>query len=121
MLLDWLRRRRARAKPFPEEWRAILRDGAPFYARFDDADRARFEDTLKVLVHTKHWEGARGMVVDDQVRVLVAAAAARLSMNLRPSHYPRLTEIVVHPTHYKHADGSTVFGEASCPRTQPGT
>lgn len=112
MIFGWLRRRRARKRPFPDEWRAILQAGAPFYRRLPAAARGRFEEALKVIVWTKHWEGARGMVVDDRVRVLVAAAAARLSMNLRPSHYPRLTEIVIHPTHYVHKDGKVVFGEA---------
>jgi MtfA peptidase len=112
MILAWFRRRRARARPFPPEWREILAQGAPFYRRLRPDARARFEDTLKVIVYTKHWEGAMGFTIDDRVRVLVAAAAARLSMNLRPSDYPRLTEIVVHPSTYVHPDGNVVFGEA---------
>ena len=114
-IVDWYRRRRAARAPFPEAWREILRARVPFYARLDGAARERFEDKLKVFARTKAFIPAGGMAIDDAVVVTIAAAAARLSMNIPGEHYERLTEIVVYPTHYRHPDGdgaTVVFGEA---------
>lgn len=113
-LVDWLRRRAARRKPFPEAWRVILREHVPFYARLPDEQRARFEDKLKVFALTKHFEGAGGMTIDETVKVVVSASAARLVTNLPGEHYERLTEIVVYPGAYRHPgeDDKVVLGEA---------
>lgn len=116
-LLDRVRRAFAAREPFPEGWRLVLRRDVPFYSRFDEEERARFETKLKVFCRTKHFEGAGGMVVDDEVKVVISAAAARLVMNLPGEHYARLNEIVVYPSHYKHKDKKdfTVYGEAFGP------
>src|SRR5688572_5735324 len=114
-LLDWFRRRRAARRPFPEQWREHLRAAVPFYAQLEPAARARFEDKLKVLLLTKHFEGAGGFVVDERARVVVAAAAARLVMNMPDQHYQRLSDIVIYPGDYRHPggdQGQVIFGEA---------
>lgn len=114
-MLGWWFRRRARKQPFPVAWRAILEEKVPAYRRLDGPARARFEDKLKVFALTKHFIPAGGMVIDDRVKVLVSAAAARLTLNLPDEHFARLTEIVVYPSHYKHPggdDGQVIFGEA---------
>jgi len=116
-VVDFVRRKLAEREPFAESWRHILRARVPFYARFDDAERRRFETKLKVFARTKPFAGAGGMEIDDEVRVVIAAAAARLVMNLADEHYGRLNEIVVYPSHYKHKDkhGFVVLGEAFGP------
>ncbi len=118
-VIDWIRRRRAAREPFSDAWRDILRRRVPFYARFDAAERARFEDKLKVFVLTKHFSGARGMRIDDEVKVTIGAAAARLVMNLPSEHYARLVEVLVYPSHFKHPHlpGAVVLGEAFGPGT----
>ncbi len=100
-VVDWFRRRRASRTPFPEAWHAILAKRVPFYARFDPEEKARFDAKLKVFVLTKHFEGVKGMEVDDEVRVTIGAAAARLTMNLPDEHYARLIDIVVYPSGFK--------------------
>lgn len=113
-VIDWVRRRRARRQPFPEAWRAILRARVPFYPALSDGERARFEDKLKVFVLTKAFVPAGGMEIDDEVKVVIASAAARLTMNLPKEHYQRLTEIVVYPAQFRHPkrDGPVLLGEA---------
>jgi Mlc titration factor MtfA (ptsG expression regulator) len=112
-VFGWLRRRLARKRPFPPEWRPILEKGVPFYRKLDDATRARFEEKLKIFAWTKEFVAAGGMTVDDRVRVLVASAAARLTLNLPDEHFARLTEIVIYPSHYQHPGGDAIiFGEA---------
>lgn len=116
-MLGWLRRRRRRklrAAPLPAGWAEALERNAPFVARLRDADRARLLDDVKVLVAEKHFIGAGGMEITDEVKVTIAAAAARLTLHLDVSLYDDLTEIIVYPDTYKHpdADDVAVFGEA---------
>jgi len=118
MILGWWRRRRAARAPFPAAWRDVLRADVPFYTRLAPAVVPRFEERLKIFALTKAFIGAHGFTVDDRVRVVIAASAARLALYLQNEHYARLTEIIVPPTNYKHAtgpgaqDGAVVFGEA---------
>ena len=110
-MFAWWHRRRARAEPFPEAWREILRANVPFYEELTDPERARFEEKLKVFVRTKHFIPAGGMEIDDTVKVVIAAGAARLSMNLPDEWFARLTEVVVYNNAW-HARGHHTFGEA---------
>ncbi|NUO53656.1 MAG: zinc-dependent peptidase [Polyangiaceae bacterium] len=118
-LIDWVRRRLAAREPFPDAWREILRRRVPFYRGFDASQRGRFEDKLKVFLLTKSFEGVKGFVVDDEVKVVISAAAARLVMNLPDEHYDRLVEIVVYESHFKHHEekGVVVLGQAYGPGT----
>ncbi len=112
---DWFRRRAARKRPFPEAWRTILLADVPFYGRLGKVGKQRFEDKLKIFLLTKYFVPAGGMEpLADEHKVVISAAAARLSMNLPHEHYPRLTEIVVYPSAYKHEgqDDAIIFGEA---------
>jgi MtfA peptidase len=112
-VLGLIARWRARRRPFPAPWREILREQVPFYPRLGPDERARFEDKLKVFAWTKHFIPAGGMQLDDRVKVLIAAAAARMTMNLPREHFGRLTEIVVYPSHYLHPGrDDVIFGEA---------
>ena len=113
----WRRRRRARirATPPPDAWRDILAANAPFVARLPDAERARLLGDLQVFVAEKHFIPAGGMEITDEVKVTIAAAAARLVLHLDVDRYDDLTEIVVYPGAYRHpdaAEGSAVLGEA---------
>ena len=116
-VVDFVRRKLAEREPFPEAWRQVLTARVPFYSRLDDDERRRFESKLQVFVRTKAFAGAGGMVIDDETKIVIGAAASRLVMNLPNEHYGRLHEIVVYPSHYKHKDchGFVVFGEAFGP------
>jgi Mlc titration factor MtfA (ptsG expression regulator) len=114
LLRGW-RRRGYRKRPFPDEWLEHLDTHVPFFAEMEGDDRQRFLDNLKIFVWEKHFIEAGGMVITDEVKVVIAAAAARLIHHLDLDFYNRLTEIVVYPTHYHHKDGdddTVVYGEA---------
>jgi len=108
-----LRRRRLRKRPVPDEWLGYLDDNVPFFAKLDDEQRSRFLSDLKIFVWEKYFFGANGFEITDETKVVISAAAVRLTLNLGISYYNRLTEIIVYPSHYthKHQDG-VVFGEA---------
>lgn len=107
------RRRRLAKRPFPQAWLPIIESKLPFYPTYPPDQQERFRELLKVFIWEKHFIGAKGMLVTDEVRVLIAACAVRLVRFLDLSYYDRLTEIIIYPYVYKHKDmHGAVFGEA---------
>jgi Mlc titration factor MtfA (ptsG expression regulator) len=112
LLRAWKRRRLAK-RPFPEQWLPYLEQRVGFYPQLPEQWRDRFHELLKVFVWDKHFIGAGGMEITDEVRVVIGAAAVRMVLHLDLSYYDRLTEIVVYPSHYKHPDEEgAILGEA---------
>lgn len=108
MLLAWLRDRRRRRlldTPFPPEWDEYLRRNVAMYARLPAVDRAALCDITRVLVAEKNWEGCGGLAMNDEVRVTVAAQAARLLLGLRHDYYARVGSILVYPRGFRSPDG----------------
>lgn len=109
----WLRRRRLKKRPFPAAWHAHLEAHVPFYATLPGPLRERFLSDLKIFAWEKHFIGAGGQEITDEIRVVISAAAVRLVLRLGISMYDRLTEIIVYPSHYQHPEGEgVIFGEA---------
>lgn len=99
--------------PFPIAWHQALEADVAFYRALAPDQRHRLERHILAFVDEKHFIGAQGFEIDDRVRVVIAAAAARLALGLDLSIYDRLTEIVVYGTDYRHPDrDGVVFGEA---------
>ena len=101
-------------EPFPEHWKEILEKKFPFYKKLDDEERELFHNHLTIFLREKHWEGAGGLEVTEKMKVVISAAAARISRRLPISVYDRLTEIVIYPSHYLHPDkeDSIIWGQA---------
>ena len=112
LITKW-KRRRLLEKPIPKNWYGYLERNVGFYRYLPEHLCQRFHDYLKIFVWEKHFIGAGGMEVTDEVRVVIAAAAVRMVLNLGLSYYNRLTEIIVYPSHYRHPeDDSVILGEA---------
>jgi Mlc titration factor MtfA (ptsG expression regulator) len=112
LLKAWKRRRLAK-RPFPPHWLQYIKKYVRFFDNLPQEQHERFLDLLKVFVWEKHFIGAGGMEITDEVKVVIAAAAVRLVLGLDLSYYNRLSEIVVYPSHYKHPNQTgMVLGEA---------
>jgi Mlc titration factor MtfA (ptsG expression regulator) len=111
--LTKLRRKRLARRPIPDKWLTILEENVPFYPQISGARRQRFLEMLKIFIWEKYFIGAGGMVITDEVKVVIAACAVRLVVNLDLGYYDRLTEIVVYPYVYKHREEEVaILGEA---------
>ena len=101
--------------PFPDEWLPIVEARLPFAMKLADDERERFLTHLKVFAWEKRFEGAKGLEVTDEMRVIIAGTAARLTRNLPlDSVYENLQSIVIYPSHYKHEDkDGAILGEAN--------
>lgn len=96
----WAERRRARLvqQPFPAAWRRILRRRVPIAARLPADLQLRLKRHIQVFIAEKPFIGCQGQVVDDEVRVTIAAQACLLLMGFdRPACFPRLRQVLVYP------------------------
>jgi hypothetical protein len=81
MIFSWLKRRRRKrltSAPLPDAWRRTLAANAHHYEQLPDELRRRLEDYVKVFVAEKWWEGARGLVVTEEMKVTIAGNACLL-------------------------------------------
>ena len=70
------------------------------FARLTDGDQAELLGHARVLLEEKHFEGAAGLLMRDEVRVTVAAQAAVLLLHRDTDYFERLTSVIVYPTGY---------------------
>lgn len=99
-LLKRRRRRRLREAPFSPEWRSILERRVPYYTRLSARDRRELEGHIQVFLAEKRFEGCAGLVVTDEMRVVIAAQACILLLHRNTGYYPGLRTILVYPHRY---------------------
>jgi Mlc titration factor MtfA (ptsG expression regulator) len=102
MVFDFKRRRRARlrAQPVPAQWRAILERNLPVFNRLAADDQTELLGHTHVFLAEKHFEGAGGLELTDEIRVTIAAQASLLLMHRETDYYPELISIIVYPSGY---------------------
>jgi MtfA peptidase len=92
------RRRQLLAEPFPVHWEAILARNVGHYAHLTTPQKAKLRDILRIFIAEKKWEGSRGFVVTDEVRVTIAAYAALLVLGMEHEYFQTVDAIIVYPT-----------------------
>jgi Mlc titration factor MtfA (ptsG expression regulator) len=108
-----LRRRRLARRPFPDAWRPLVAQHFPFAASLEPAEAERFLAHLHVFALEKHFEGAGGLEVTEEMKLVVAGAAARLARNLSLDVYDDLVTVVLYPSAWKPREGDGAnLGEA---------
>src|SRR6266576_7321334 len=103
MVLDLFksrRRARLRAGPVPAAWRAILERNLPVFTRLTPNDQAELLGHTQVFLAEKHFEGAGGLELTDEMRVTIAGQACLLLLHRETDYYPELISIIVYPTGY---------------------
>lgn len=85
-------------EPFPDAWEAVIRRNVVHYALLGPAEQARLQGLVQVLVAEKHWEGAGGLVVTDEIRVTIAAQASLLLLGLPHDFYRNVESIIIYPS-----------------------
>lgn len=92
-----VRRARVRRRPFPAEWRGVLRRRMPAFARLPADLQLQVKRLVQVFLAEKPFVGCAGLAVTDEMRVLVAAQAALLQLNRRAGGFPGLREVLLYP------------------------
>ncbi|MCW2608264.1 MAG: hypothetical protein JWO60_2957 [Frankiales bacterium] len=91
-------RLRHRRPGLPEDGPALVARHLAVWPQLTDAEQQRLLELTDLLLSRKVWEAAQGFVLDDTVRVVVAAQAALLVLGLDVEHYRLVSGIVVHPS-----------------------
>jgi Mlc titration factor MtfA (ptsG expression regulator) len=111
-LLQWFRRRASPAPP--RDWTALALERLPWLLELEGPERVRALSHLNQIANGVPFVGVDGLEVTDEMIVVIAGAAARLSRNLPPGAYGHLKRIVVTPEHMETSDDQDiVFGLAS--------
>jgi Mlc titration factor MtfA (ptsG expression regulator) len=96
----WARRRhhRLRQRPFPRAWARILQRRVPLAQQLPAPLQRRLLGLVQVFIADKPFIGCAGLVVDDEMRVTIAAQACLLLLG-QPGDaaYPRLRQVLVYP------------------------
>ncbi len=99
--LQRFRRRRAlQAAPFPPAWQAVLDERVAFYRRLTPAGQARFRDDVAIFLAEQRLFGPKQTPVPEDIRVLIAAAAAMLGHGRPGWDWPTTRDIIVHITNF---------------------
>jgi Mlc titration factor MtfA (ptsG expression regulator) len=95
-----LRRAKALDTPFPEAWRRILKRRVGFYEALDEAGRAHFEHSVRIILADYQFEAVAGAKLDDEIRLLAASGAAMLVHGMDHWEFPAQRTILIYPDHF---------------------
>ncbi|MDQ6690805.1 MAG: zinc-dependent peptidase [Gemmatimonadota bacterium] len=104
------RRTRLLAQPAPPAWRGILERNLPIFARLSAADQAELLGHTQIFVAEKHFEGAGGLELTDEIRVTIAGQACLLLLHRETNYYPELITILVYPSGYTAKEDRHIGG-----------
>lgn len=86
-----------KATPFPEKFRKII-DNEPLYTRLSLGEQQQLHFLILRFLDEKQIVGSQGMVIDDEVRVLIAFFACMLLLHIkRHDLFGNLQTVVVYP------------------------
>ncbi len=106
-MFDWWRRlSRAEviAEPFPDRFRELVRRRVPCAELLTEAELSKLETLVRIFNSEKSFEGASGLEVDEEMRVVIAARACLLVLQrveLDEALYPDLSTVIVYPSTYR--------------------
>ena len=99
--LQKFRKRRAlHVAPFAPAWQEVLDQRVAFYRRLTPAGQARFRDDVTIFMHEQRFFGPQQAPVPEDIRVLIAAAAAMLGHGRPGWEWPTTRDIIVHLTNF---------------------
>lgn len=104
------RRARLRARPLPVGWRSIVERNVAIFQRLPAEDQAELLGHMQVFLAEKHFEGAGGLELTDEIRVTIAAQACLLLLHRETDYYPNLTSIIVYPSGYVASQTASIDG-----------
>lgn len=90
-------RQRVTAKPFPKNWRMILKQRLPYFHALPTDLQLQLKRHIQIFIDEKCFIGCDGLKITDEVKVTIAAQACLLLLNRHTDFYPKLKQILVYP------------------------
>jgi hypothetical protein len=113
LLFTWghYRRKALLREPFPEAWRAVLERAVPLHGRLEPGRRREFEQGIQVFLDQVRFHPVDGARLDDEAKVLVAAAAVMLVFQRPGFDVPPVRHLVIRPKVFEEPEsGEQVQG-----------
>jgi Mlc titration factor MtfA (ptsG expression regulator) len=88
---------RRRNRGLPDGWEQIVDKNVALWRTLDHEEQQAIEAASSWLIRQKRWEAARGFMLDDEMRVTIAAQASLLIVGLSVEEYREVSAIVVYP------------------------
>jgi Mlc titration factor MtfA (ptsG expression regulator) len=113
-MLNWFRNNRREEildSLFPGEWEKLIQKNVPYYQYLTHEEKKGLQDLVQVFIAEKHWEGCNGLELTDEIRVVIAAHACLLILELPSDCYSRVESIYVYPTTVFTPEHKTSFFE----------
>ena len=104
------RRARLRTQSVPPAWREILERNLAVFSRLSAEDQAELLGHTQVFLAEKHFEGAGGLELTDEIRVTIAGQACLLLLHRETDYYPELVSIIVYPSGYTAVEERHIGG-----------
>lgn len=90
---------------FRESWITILNNNFALYKNLPQDLQRQLHGHMQIFLDEKNFVGYNGIVINDTIRVVVAAQACVLLLNRKTNYYPHLTNILIYPNVFTHANG----------------
>jgi Mlc titration factor MtfA (ptsG expression regulator) len=91
------KRKKAASSPFKKQWRGILNQNMPYFKTMPDHLQLQLKKHILVFLAEKKFIGYNGVVINDEIRVTIAAQACLLLLNRKTDYYPKLKSILIYP------------------------
>lgn len=87
----------AAAVAIDPHWFAVIHESVPATRHLTGEERTRLLKASRDLLTTRHWEGSGGLDLTDDMRLVIAAQACLLTLEVPGEPYPGLREVLVYP------------------------
>lgn len=91
------RNQQLRARPLPDEWRAMAGQAMPLYLKMPAPLRARLDGLIQQFMAEKSFMGCNGLTVTLEMKLAVATPACLLVLNRPGALYEDLFSILMYP------------------------
>jgi Mlc titration factor MtfA (ptsG expression regulator) len=103
VITGWLKKRRRRTileQPYPTQWEKWTAEAVPDYHELNDDEREQLRELVRVFVAEKVWEGCKGVVVTEEMKVTIAAQACLLLLGIEHEYFSNVRSILIFPRHF---------------------
>ncbi|MBT8270999.1 MAG: zinc-dependent peptidase, partial [Bacteroidia bacterium] len=83
-----------------ENQQRILESDFEFYKKLEDREKRYFEHRVASLIKDKFFIGREGLVVTDEMKVLISATAAMLTFGFRDFYIGLISKIFIYPDEF---------------------
>ena len=87
-------------KQLPPKQLEILKSKFLFYNKLDDKHKGYFEHRVATFIDDKRFIGRKGVVITDEIKVLISATACMLTFGFRNFHIGLIDRIFIYPNEF---------------------